>query len=740
MKYALLMMALLSDLTGLHVDGFVNPLIMQPKTATTTTTRHDRVTKVTKGSDFRSFASNDSEDMSISSLERRNLFHCLELSIAAAASAVMFPKSASAELIQFPCKEGKLRNTYHFMRAGESELENENMLGTNPMFLTNRVDNSLSDLGISQVEEACNIMNQAQLDLSIVKFPLAANAMDTADKVASKLFIGRNHLVPEYTYMDQRGVGKWDMQPLQSTQDAVWAMDAKEAGTHGLAGGLPPPNDDGTANEMLGHQVIRLRQLLSLLESFASGDSILLIFPDGTGPALLSCLIAGIPLHRVHELDFRPGEVRLDITPKSVSALLSTGPSSEYLEAIQRGGTQLKALRKNPQELVSVRDQAYADELRLEGEQEAARKEATLKRQQAAQEEQEAARREVELKRQQAVEVEQELKLKRQQAVEEEQELKLKRHQVALEEQRAKLKRQQAAQAERNHQYKQYSGKEPTGIEFGMIEEKRAKLKQQQAALEERNHQYKQAREQQVKEETSETDSGKEPTGIEYGMFAMAAGVLSLSPSPEKTIAANTTEGIKEQVTGDKPPDDSMSSAEPKLEEELPVYKELERMEELAESAPISVPEFSEEPVSMPHIANHTLVSSSGPSEEDPMSRLEETIAANTTEVIKEQVTGQEKLPDDSMSNAEPKLEEELPVYKELEKMEVLAESAPILVPEFSEEPVSIPHIADGTFVSSSGPSEEDPMQVAEKAMEEYMSQDDGGDSFRSLLEELMND
>jgi hypothetical protein len=28
-------------------------------------------------------------------------------------------------------------------------------------------------------------------------------------------------------------------------------------------GGLPPPNDDGTANEMLGHQVTRLRQLIS---------------------------------------------------------------------------------------------------------------------------------------------------------------------------------------------------------------------------------------------------------------------------------------------------------------------------------------------------------------------------------------------------------------------------------------------------------------------------------------------
>lgn len=30
-----------------------------------------------------------------------------------------------------------------------------------------------------------------------------------------------------------------------------------------------------------------------VLESFYSGDTVLVIFPDGTGPALLSCLIGG---------------------------------------------------------------------------------------------------------------------------------------------------------------------------------------------------------------------------------------------------------------------------------------------------------------------------------------------------------------------------------------------------------------------------------------------------------------
>jgi hypothetical protein len=84
--------------------------------------------------------------------------------------------------------------------------------------------------------------------------------------------------------MDQRGVGLWDGKPLESTEAAIWAMDAAEAGEEGR-GGKPPQNDDGTANETLFEQVTRLRQLMSVLETQYSGDDILLIFPDGTSPA-----------------------------------------------------------------------------------------------------------------------------------------------------------------------------------------------------------------------------------------------------------------------------------------------------------------------------------------------------------------------------------------------------------------------------------------------------------------------
>lgn len=149
-----------------------------------------------------------------------------------AAINVALPQDANAEWVQFPAKRG-LSNIYHVMRAGESLLEEDNILATNPMFLTNR-ENGLSPLGQEQVHEACRFMDEQGINPSVVKFTLAANAMDTADIVAMDLRVGRNRLVPEYTYMDQRGAGKWDMLPLQETQEAIWAMDVAEAGAEGL--------------------------------------------------------------------------------------------------------------------------------------------------------------------------------------------------------------------------------------------------------------------------------------------------------------------------------------------------------------------------------------------------------------------------------------------------------------------------------------------------------------------------
>lgn len=280
------------------------------------------------------------------------------------------PVAQARGLVQFPLKE-PLLNSYHFMRAGTSLLDERDIYSTNPLFLTNR-DDALSPAGQEQIVNACQLLKSPTNHLlpTVVRFSLAACCVDTANVVARELRLGRDRVVAEYTYLDPRAVGKWDMLSRLVAEPAVWALDNDTAGPDGTAG-RPPPNEDGTPHETLSDAAVRLRQLMSVLETLYSGDTILLIFPDGTGPALLSCLMAGIPLNRVHELEFKSGELRINVTPESTLELWATKRDSpEYQETIARGRVALKQLQStSPDTIVSKMDQQIeAERIELERE------------------------------------------------------------------------------------------------------------------------------------------------------------------------------------------------------------------------------------------------------------------------------------------------------------------------------------------------------------------------------------
>lgn len=277
------------------------------------------------------------------------------------------PPPAHAGLVQFPCDS--LNNRYHFLRAGESLLEADNIYSTNPLFLTNR-ENSMRASARRSIVEACAKMKESGHFPTVAYHSLAANGMDTGDLIANELKLGRDRLLPEFTYLDQRGIGLWDSTRYDTTKKAIAALDYFEASREGM-GGRPPPNEDGTPNETLADQFVRLRQFLSLQESRTSGENILIIFPDGIGPALLSCMIAGIPLNQCHCLDYQPGEIRLDITRESVLKMYQERQDDPgYWAMLEEGKVELADIREKStsgQLFVSLKDQ-LADEKDMEVE------------------------------------------------------------------------------------------------------------------------------------------------------------------------------------------------------------------------------------------------------------------------------------------------------------------------------------------------------------------------------------
>ena len=117
------------------------------------------------------------------SMDRRSLFI---QSMALAVSSWTFNSiPVSAGLVFFPCVKG-LMNTYHLMRAGESLLETQDIFSTNALFLTNHED-VLSPRGIEQVQSQCKSMIEKDIIPSVVKYSLAAKAVETANIIASEL-------------------------------------------------------------------------------------------------------------------------------------------------------------------------------------------------------------------------------------------------------------------------------------------------------------------------------------------------------------------------------------------------------------------------------------------------------------------------------------------------------------------------------------------------------------------------
>lgn len=77
-----------------------------------------------------------------------------------------------------------------------------------------------------------------------------------------------------------------------------------------------------------------------VLETQFSGDTIVLVFPNGSGPALLSAMIAGIPYNKSHALEFAPGEIRLDVTMDKTLQLYEQKMQSNvksYAELVDQG-------------------------------------------------------------------------------------------------------------------------------------------------------------------------------------------------------------------------------------------------------------------------------------------------------------------------------------------------------------------------------------------------------------------
>ncbi|KAK4537892.1 hypothetical protein CDCA_CDCA14G3917 [Cyanidium caldarium] len=223
---------------------------------------------------------------------------------------------AMSGLVDFPLHQ-PLSNVYYLVRAGESLDEARGVIETNPVKKTSVSHTGLTAKGAEQSRRAA----QRLLDelgfcsgegVGVDPFAcwiwasMTANAYETGEIIAAVAALGHEHLIPEFSYLDKRGVGAYNGQPLTAVMPLIDGLDRADPRAR------PPPGEDGTPPESLQDVYIRMRELMSKLETQygAQRASVVIVAADSYPLSVLECVMRGDTLDHADRYRYDPGEVR----------------------------------------------------------------------------------------------------------------------------------------------------------------------------------------------------------------------------------------------------------------------------------------------------------------------------------------------------------------------------------------------------------------------------------------------
>ncbi|CAI5487713.1 unnamed protein product [Closterium sp. Naga37s-1] len=186
----------------------------------------------------------------------------------------------------------ELKNTYYLVRAGESEWEALGLIHTNPVDKTN-VQSGLSGEGKKQaVEAARKLRKMDACGGGCWIWPsISQRAYQTAEVVAYVNGADYSRIVPEYSFLDARGLGAFEGQPLEMMSE-IYLEDSVSSRWR------PPPFTDGTPHESVADVLVRVTQLMSILKTQYSRDAVVIVSPDSDCLSVLQSALIGKDLWR----------------------------------------------------------------------------------------------------------------------------------------------------------------------------------------------------------------------------------------------------------------------------------------------------------------------------------------------------------------------------------------------------------------------------------------------------------
>ncbi|KAG5179958.1 hypothetical protein JKP88DRAFT_71705 [Tribonema minus] len=226
--------------------------------------------------------------------------------VAVGVSLASYPEPAEASLVMSPPL--RLNNRYFLMRSGQSFADAAGQIQTHPIYKLH-MSNGLTELGRRQAEKAAESLSGLGAGQDnrgvIIYHDISARCLETANVLCDCMEIGRERVVPEYAFLEPRGMGLWESGNVTAILPALYRADAQDPTWR------PPPNDDGTLSESVLDVLVRGRQLMSKLETQFSAEDIVLVSPDSDNLSILQAFVLGEEFFAKHsKFFFRAGEMR----------------------------------------------------------------------------------------------------------------------------------------------------------------------------------------------------------------------------------------------------------------------------------------------------------------------------------------------------------------------------------------------------------------------------------------------
>ncbi|KAG1656429.1 hypothetical protein FOA52_009644 [Chlamydomonas sp. UWO 241] len=206
--------------------------------------------------------------------------------------------------MQFPA--ASLKNEYVLVRAGLTVAEEANTTVTNPVWKM-AGSCSLSRAGVRQVyNETLPALKQLKAcnDGCWIWPSITQSSYQTAEIMADSFSLGYSRIVPEYSFLDKRGLGALEDLPLDRVEAQVMEGDSQDRLWR------PRPNTDGTPHESIADVLVRVRQMMSVTETQFSGQEVVIVSPDSYSLSALQAAVLGVDLSQHMRFAMAPGEVR----------------------------------------------------------------------------------------------------------------------------------------------------------------------------------------------------------------------------------------------------------------------------------------------------------------------------------------------------------------------------------------------------------------------------------------------